>query len=58
MNASEFKRVLTAFADTAADVDMTKGRLARLIRFGGIAAPLSIENSLLMSWPEGRRFAL
>jgi hypothetical protein len=28
------------------------------MRFGGMAAPLSMENFSLMSWPEGRLLAL
>src|SRR4051794_30807576 len=38
MNVAEFKRVLTAFADNPADVDLSKGRLLVQIRDDVIAA--------------------
>lgn len=41
MNASEFKRVLTTFADNPADVDMTKGRLLVQIRDEVITAEIA-----------------
>jgi hypothetical protein len=57
MNASEFRRVLTTFADNPADVDMTKGRLLVQIRDEVITADLSQKNGELFVREDDTEFA-
>lgn len=54
MDVQEFKRILTAFADTAADVDLSKGKLVAELRNDLIEAELRQKNGQLLVSENGQ----